>query len=90
MADASRIRVIRVVIPGPPGSPGPGVQIVDSVAALRTLTAFPATVIIQSYYGDGGRGGGLFHWSPLATAADDGGAIIQPSVGGAGRWIRVY
>jgi hypothetical protein len=58
MADASRIRVIRVLIPGPAGPPGPISGTLENVAELKaTNIAVGERVETYGYYvgGDGGR-----------------------------------
>lgn len=99
---AAPLRIVRVLMPGlpgppgplgppgPPGEPGPPGAVVLSIAELRAIAAPIGQVLVQSYYGDGGRGGGLFSWDAASTLADDGGSIIQPTGFSVGRWIRIY
>lgn len=70
-------------IQGPPGAP------VATIAALRALAPgiYPGVQVL-GYYAAGDGGGGLFVWSAAASAADNGGTIIQPVIGGVGRWLR--
>ncbi len=68
-------------------------QKVATVAALKALVIANAVdgqcVIVQGYYAGGDGGGGQFRFSSASVAADDGGAVIQPTVG-AGRWLRQF
>lgn len=62
---------------------------INTISALRALSpgAF-VSVTVLGYYGAGDGGGGTFVWNSISSAADNAGAIIQPNVGGSGRWIR--
>jgi len=42
------------------------------------------------YYSAFDGGGGLFKWSPLATAPDDLGSVIASALSSTGRWIRIF
>lgn len=66
-----------------------------SVAALKALVDLSPfsdgdRVVVRSFLAEYNVGGGIFQWHPLATTADDGFSVIQPSsVTGAGRWINI-
>lgn len=67
-----------------------GIGSVDTINDLRNLIgAYDGQLVqVAGYYavGDGG-GGPLRRWDATSTAADDGGAVINPTVSGAGRWL---
>ncbi len=47
--------------------------------------------VMSGYHADGDGGGGAFYWDATSTATDDGGTVVKPaSVGGAGRWLRLF
>jgi len=48
------------------------------------------TFEVLGYHSIGDGGGGLFRWNSANTDADNGGTIIQRTVGGDGRFERVY
>ena len=59
---------------------------------LRNLSGMPAdqVVIATGFLTHGDGGGGAFLWDAASTAADDGGAVIQPaSLPATGRWRRI-
>ena len=74
------------------GSTFSAVGIVDTIAALkaRSVSGLGTGYALSSsgYYAKGDRGGGLFYYDSTSSATDDGGSVIQPTVG-AGRWLRV-
>src|SRR5574341_231939 len=70
---------------------GRGVQVVDSIAALRGLlkTSASTRAFVTGYYAAGDGGGGPYRYdSSDTTSADNGGTIIVASDGG--RWKLVY
>jgi len=62
---------------------GNGVKRVASFAALQALTPLSVTttqqVSIDSYYGDGGAGGGVFQWVATSAATEDLGTVVCPT-----------
>lgn len=68
----------------------PYAQTVSTIAELRTLSkpARKCIVTVSGYYTAGDGGGGCFLWIPASSKVDDGGTVIQPTAGGAGRWER--
>lgn len=68
-------------------------EVVSTIAALKALTVSGLTtgftVTATGYYANGDGGGGLFYYSSGSSATDNGGTIIQPTVG-VGRWLRVF
>lgn len=70
----------------------PNMQIVDSIAALKTI-AIPSSALIYvvrgfAVVGDGG--GGFYWWNGNDARADDGGTIIQLNAGGVGRFNKLF
>lgn len=66
---------------------------VDSIANLRLLAApvVAAACFALGYYTPGDLGGGIYVWSALSAAADNGGSVIRPSSNPAtGRWLLQY
>lgn len=62
---------------------------VDTIAALKALTSGTHdTVLVRGYYAINDGGGGLFRWNGADSTADNGGTVIQPTVG-SGRWNRI-
>ena len=65
---------------------------VDSIASLKardtSSIAEDTPVNVLGYHEAGDGGGGIFYWDAASTDADDGGTIIEPDVGGTGRWAR--
>ena len=66
---------------------------VASIAALRSVPyaglRSGATNLVDAYNTVGDNGGGIFVWSPAATAADNSGSVVNATGNsGAGRWIR--
>ena len=68
------------------------VRRVDTAADLAALsgTSLTGAALVAGYHSPGDGGGGPFYWDPGSTDADDGGLVIAPNAGGAGRWKRVY
>ena len=66
---------------------------VASVAALKALSvasvADGLTVHVLGYYAANDGGGGVFVYNAASGATDNGGTILQPTVG-VGRWLRVF
>lgn len=66
-------------------------SIAVNIAALKALTVTNFTtgsqVRLAGYYAAGDGGGGVFTYNSGSSATDNGGTIIQPTVG-AGRWLR--
>jgi hypothetical protein len=68
---------------------------VATIAALRALPysvfAAGATVTVAARTAIGDGGDGVFVWSAVSTATDDGALVIQPSgLSAPGRWLRAY
>lgn len=64
--------------------------VVASITALRALSpASASSVYMLNYYSNILGGGGNFTWQAGTVTADNGGSIIAPNSGGAGRWIRI-
>lgn len=63
---------------------------VVNIAALRALAGsnLSGSVFVEGYYTAGDGGGGYFYYSAGSAATDNGGTVIQPTVG-SGRWLRV-
>jgi hypothetical protein len=60
---------------------------------LRGITGTSSvhSVVAGGFWSIGDGGGGVFYWDPNASAADDGGTIINPTGhSGNGRWRRSY
>lgn len=65
--------------------------VAETMADLRALDPAAAeAVILLGYYAAGDGGGGVFRWSAGSLSADDGGAVVEPDAGGAGRWLRQF
>jgi hypothetical protein len=66
------------------------IQSVSSIAALKGITVDDlsdgAPVLVGGYYEDSDGGGGTYYYSSSSAVADNGGTIIEPSVGD-GRWL---
>lgn len=66
-------------------------SIAVNIAALKALVVTNFTtgsqVMVAGYYAVGDGGGGVFTYNSGSSATDNGGTIIQPTVG-AGRWLR--
>ncbi len=67
---------------------------IDSVPTVGSLKVIDitkiidgASVFVQGYYAAGDGGGGIFRYASASILADNGGTVIQPTVG-AGRWLR--
>jgi hypothetical protein len=93
MSDRTRIiplpetRLLRQA--GARGPAGPGVQIVTSILALKSAPLNSGTTLVESYYGDGGYGGGWFRFDAVSTETDDGAMVIQSDLSPTGRWLRI-
>lgn len=64
-------------------------SIVSTMAVLRAAANTYGAVVVEGYTTAGDGGGGLFRWDSASVAADDDGVVIEPTVGGTGRWIRI-
>lgn len=66
---------------------------VKTVADLKSIDVATLTdkpqALVAGYHAPGDGGGGQFYYDAAASGADNGGTILQPSVG-AGRWKRIY
>lgn len=58
-------------------------------AAPKPEAGAAATVETEGYLSPGDGGGNTFFWSASSNEADNGGTVIAPTAGGAGRWIAV-
>ena len=67
---------------------------VATIAALKAITPGTLTTgnmaVTQGYYAAYDAGGSLYRWDGASVVADDGGAFIQPTAGGTGRWRLVH
>lgn len=62
---------------------------VSTYASLRALVPIPGTVVFMNGFSSAMDGGeGIFRWDALSTAPHNAGTIVQPALGGSGRWIR--
>lgn len=65
----------------------------DTVETMEDLRALApnsyALVSVIGYWSAGDGGGGLWRWQAGSVDADDGGSVVQPDAGGAGRWKRL-
>lgn len=68
------------------------IQVVDTMAALKALTAPGSTVtyLVRGYAALGDGAGGFYWWDAASTTADDGGTIIELDAGGNGRFKRLF
>lgn len=70
-----------------------GTQILarDTVANLKAIVTpdLAGVVVVQGYYAAGDGGGGIYYWNSSDARSDNGGTILQPTAGGAGRWNLV-
>lgn len=66
--------------------------IINSISELRLLSLSGVSdntvVFVSGYYGPGTDGSGSFYYSNTSTTPDNGGTVIQPTVG-VGRWLRI-
>lgn len=78
---------------GPAGPPGGNWFVVQTMALFRLIdpTAFPQNQLVWllGYSAPNDGGGGLFMYDSGGTDADNGGTIIEPTVG-PGQWNRQY
>lgn len=68
------------------------IQVLDSIAALKALSA-PAgavTYLVRGFAAAGDGGGGFYFWKAADVTADDGGTVIQLDAGGNGRFNRLF
>lgn len=63
----------------------------ENVEALRDFTGMvnDDTAIVLGDVTSGDGGGGDYYFDSLSTDPDNGGSVIEPNVGGNGRWLRI-
>lgn len=73
--------------------PSPTYSVAKLMSDLRSTVGVTLndTILLLGYNAVNDGGEGEFYWVPTSALADDGGAVIQPTlVTGNGRWLRVF